>query len=332
MDTVAEIKQKLDIASVIGEYLELKKAGMNFRARCPFHHEKTPSFFVSPDRQSFHCFGCGEGGDMFSFIQKIEGVEFPEALRLLAQKAGVTIERFDPRIASQKNRLVDVCEEAARFWQANLKKDIGKKALYIYSFLALSSALLLSMSRGAWFSITIAMIFMFIMICRKKKGFFISLLFLAFLTVAVIFIFNAIDLSALSRRISSYKELDFSGRIEIWKGTLQIIKHNWLLGTGIGTFIYNFPAYRAPGLNMFVNFSHNDYLQIASEAGIFSLMPAVFMIFMIIRKGIITHNIASTSFRKWIPLALVTGILSLAIHGLGDFNFYIPANALLFVH
>jgi len=128
MDTVAEIKQKLDIASVIGEYLELKKAGMNFRARCPFHHEKTPSFFVSPDRQSFHCFGCGEGGDMFSFIQKIEGVEFPEALRLLAQKAGVTIERFDPRIASQKNRLVDVCEEAAKFWQANLKKDIGKKA------------------------------------------------------------------------------------------------------------------------------------------------------------------------------------------------------------
>ena len=128
MDSVAEIKQKLDIASVIGEYLELKKTGMNFRARCPFHHEKTPSFFVSPDRQSFHCFGCGEGGDMFSFIQKIEGVEFPEALRLLAQKAGVTIERFDPRIASQKNRMVDVCEEAAKFWQANLKKDIGKKA------------------------------------------------------------------------------------------------------------------------------------------------------------------------------------------------------------
>src|SRR3989338_1328114 len=210
------------------------------------------------------------------------------------------------------------------------ERDIGKKGLYVYSFLALSSALLLSMSRGAWFSITIAMIFMFIMICRKKKGFFISLLFLAFLTVAVIFIFNAIDLSALSRRISSYKELDFSGRIEIWKGTLQIIKHNWLLGTGIGTFIYNFPAYRAPGLNMFVNFSHNDYLQIASEAGVFSLALLAFMIFAIIRKGIATHNIASTSFRKWLPLALVIGILSLSIHGLGDFNFYIPANALLF--
>ena len=146
----------------------------------------------------------------------------------------------------------------------------------------------------------------------------------------VIFIFKAIDLSALSRRISSYKELDFSGRIEIWKGTLQIIKHNWLLGTGIGTFIYNFPAYRAPGLNMFVNFSHNDYLQIASEAGVFSLALLAFMIFAIIRKGIATHNIASTSFRKWLPLALVTGILSLSIHGLGDFNFYIPANALLF--
>lgn len=210
------------------------------------------------------------------------------------------------------------------------EKDIGKKALYIYSFLALSSALLLSMSRGAWFSISIAMIFMFIMIYRKKKGVFIFFLFLIFLAVVAIFIFNAVDLSILSRRFSSYKELDFSGRIDIWKGTLGIIRHNWLLGTGMGTFIYNFPIHRTPGLNMFVNFSHNDYLQIASEAGIFSLMLAVFMIFMIIRKGIITHNIASTSFRKWIPLALVTGILSLAIHGLGDFNFYIPANVILF--
>jgi len=210
------------------------------------------------------------------------------------------------------------------------EKEIGKKILYVYSFLALSSALLLSMSRGAWFSITIAMIFMFIMICRKRKGFFISFLFLVFLAVAIIFIFNTVDLSILSRRVSSYKELDFSGRIEIWKGSLQIIRHNWLLGAGIGTFIYNFPAYRTPGLNMFVNFSHNDYLQIASEAGIFSLMLLVFMIFAIIRKGVITHNIASSSFRKWAPLALVTGILSLSIHGLGDFNFYIPANAFLF--
>jgi len=210
------------------------------------------------------------------------------------------------------------------------EKEIGKKALYIYSFLALSSALVLSMSRGAWFSVTIAMIFMVVMIRRKKKGFFIFFLFFIFLTAAAVFIFNAVDFSILSRRVSSYKELDFSGRIEIWKGTLQIIKHNWLSGTGLGTFIYNFPLYRTQGLNMFVNFSHNDYLQMASEAGIFNMALMLFMIFLIVRKGLATHSVANSSFKRWVSLALVTGILSLSLHGFGDFNFYIPANAILF--
>jgi len=210
------------------------------------------------------------------------------------------------------------------------EKEPGKKALYLYSFLALSLALALSMSRGAWFSIVIAMIFMFVMIYRKKKGFFAFFLFFVFLAAAAVFILNAADFSVLSRRISSYKELDFSGRIEIWKGTLQIIKHNWLSGTGLGTFIYNFPPHRAQGLNMFVNFSHNDYLQTASETGVFNMILMAAMIFLIIRKGVITHQAAGTSFKRWVSLALVTGVLSLSVHGLGDFNFYIPANAILF--
>lgn len=128
MDHVEEIKQKLDIVNIIGEYLELKKAGSNFKGRCPFHNEKTPSFVVSPDRQMFHCFGCGEGGDMFTFIQKQEGLEFPEALRILANKAGVEIERFDPRVTSQKNRLIEVCEATTEFWQRQLKESSGEKA------------------------------------------------------------------------------------------------------------------------------------------------------------------------------------------------------------
>ncbi len=128
MDSVDEIKQKLDIVDVVGEYVQLKKAGANFKGRCPFHNEKTPSFFVTPDRQIFHCFGCSEGGDMFTFLQKIEGIEFPEALRILAQKAGVQLQQFDPRATSQKNRLQDVCAEAAKFWQTILTSPAGKKA------------------------------------------------------------------------------------------------------------------------------------------------------------------------------------------------------------
>ena len=105
-----EIKQKLDIVDVIREYIPIKPAGMNFRARCPFHQEKTPSFMVSPDKQIWHCFGCSKGGDIFSFIQEIEGVDFVEALRILAPKAGVVLKRQDPKLASQRNRILDILE------------------------------------------------------------------------------------------------------------------------------------------------------------------------------------------------------------------------------
>lgn len=128
MDHVDEIKQKLDVVNVVGEYVQLKKVGRNFKARCPFHNEKTPSFYVSSDRQGWHCFGCNEGGDMFTFVQKIEGIEFPEALRILALKAGVELKQYDPRLASQKNRLLDVCAAAADFWQGCLSKNQAEHA------------------------------------------------------------------------------------------------------------------------------------------------------------------------------------------------------------
>ena len=129
MDHVEEIKQKLDIAVVVGEYLELKKAGVNYKGKCPFHNEKTPSFIVNPDRQRFHCFGCGEGGDIFTFVQKMEGTEFPEALRVLAQKAGVQLKQFDPRVTSIKNRLLDLSSDAAKFWHDKLNHRDGENAL-----------------------------------------------------------------------------------------------------------------------------------------------------------------------------------------------------------
>ncbi|MFA5076448.1 MAG: DNA primase [Patescibacteria group bacterium] len=111
-----EIKSKIDIVDLVQEYVKLQQVGTNWKARCPFHTEKTPSFLVSRDKQIWHCFGCAEGGDIFTFIQKIEGVEFPEALRLLAQKAGVILQKQDPAVISQRTRLLDINSLVAKYY------------------------------------------------------------------------------------------------------------------------------------------------------------------------------------------------------------------------
>src|SRR3989344_2550075 len=128
-DNVSKIKGRLDVVDVISGYLKLQKAGMNFKARCPFHIEKTPSFVVSPERQVWHCFGCSKGGDMFTFVQDIEGVEFPEALRILATKAGVEIGSFNPDVKDDKARLYEVCESATKFFEKQFNSNTGKLAL-----------------------------------------------------------------------------------------------------------------------------------------------------------------------------------------------------------
>ncbi|WKZ27090.1 MAG: DNA primase [Candidatus Paceibacterota bacterium] len=129
-DHVAEIKSRLDIVDVITGYIQIQRSGVNFKARCPFHNEKTPSFYISPERQSWHCFGCSKGGDMFSFVQDIEGVEFPEALRMLAQKAGVTLEYTQHKLHSEKTRLLDIHERATKFFEAQLwNGNAGARAL-----------------------------------------------------------------------------------------------------------------------------------------------------------------------------------------------------------
>ncbi len=115
-----EIKSRLDIVELVGSYIRLQRAGSNFKALCPFHKEKTPSFNVSPTRQIWHCFGCGKGGDHFKFVMEIEGLDFPEALRMLAKRAGVELKREDPRVQSERNRLYDILEEATRYFQKNL--------------------------------------------------------------------------------------------------------------------------------------------------------------------------------------------------------------------
>ena len=114
---IDEIKSRIDIKELLSEYIQLKQAGGNYKALCPFHREKTPSFMVSPERQIWKCFGCGEGGDIFGFVMKMEGLEFPEALRLLAGKAGVTLKQQDPQLSSQKNKLLEITDKCVIYTQ-----------------------------------------------------------------------------------------------------------------------------------------------------------------------------------------------------------------------
>lgn len=129
---VDQIKQKLDIVEVLSEYMRLTKAGRNFKARCPFHGERTPSFMVSSERQIWHCFGCGQGGDIFGFVMKMEGMEFGDALRLLARRAGVVLQKQDPQVQSQKKRLYEICELATKFFKAQLERSTGGEKAQTY--------------------------------------------------------------------------------------------------------------------------------------------------------------------------------------------------------
>ena len=121
--TVEQIKSRLSIADVVQSYIKLQKAGANFKANCPFHNEKTPSFFVSPSRQSWHCFGCSRGGDMFSFIMEIEGVDFLESLKILADRAGVEVEKIDKKQQSERLRLLQLIGESVKFYEFELRKN-----------------------------------------------------------------------------------------------------------------------------------------------------------------------------------------------------------------
>lgn len=130
---VEEIKRKIDIIDFIGSFVTLKKTGRNFKANCPFHQEKTPSFVVSPERQIWHCFGaCQDGGDVIKFLMKWESVTFFEALRELAEKTGVSLRKvsFEDRIWKKKERLITINQLSSEFYQYILNKThFGKKGL-----------------------------------------------------------------------------------------------------------------------------------------------------------------------------------------------------------
>src|SRR5579864_1928129 len=129
------VKQQADIVRVVGDYVKLKKAGVqNYSGLCPFHDEKTPSFSVHATRQFYHCFGCGVSGDVFSFVQKLENVTFPEAVRAVAQKLGIAIPKLaysspgEANEAKMRTVLLEIHERAVAFFQECLRRPEGARA------------------------------------------------------------------------------------------------------------------------------------------------------------------------------------------------------------
>ncbi len=128
---IDDIKKRVDILDLVSDYVPLKKAGRNYKGLCPFHTEKTPSFMVNPDRGIFKCFGCGKGGDVFAFLQEADGLEFPEALRVLAKRAGIELKEYRPSPqANLREKVLEAQAMAAKFYQTILlEHPSGKVAL-----------------------------------------------------------------------------------------------------------------------------------------------------------------------------------------------------------
>ena len=131
-ELIEEIRSRNDIVDIVSQYVVLKRSGRNFMGLCPFHHEKSPSFCVSPDKQIFHCFGCGVGGNSIHFTMKMENLDFKDALEVLANRAGIELPKtgseYDDKKARLRARVFEINEMAANFYHENLYLPTSKIA------------------------------------------------------------------------------------------------------------------------------------------------------------------------------------------------------------
>ena len=127
-ELVEKIRERIRIEEVVQEYTTLKRSGTKLKGLCPLHQEKTPSFYVDPDKQLFYCFGCGKGGDLFTFLMEVEGLTFPEAVERLAKRAGISIEKRSSRSRSIRSKLISACEFANAYFRNIIASPEGKRA------------------------------------------------------------------------------------------------------------------------------------------------------------------------------------------------------------
>ena len=125
---VEELVRRSDIVEVVGSYVQLKRKGRLYSGLCPFHNEKTPSFYVYPETQSFYCFGCGAGGDVITFVKKINALSYPEAVKMLAARAGMPEPEEDDGTGRMRSRILSMNKEAARFFHACLNSSVDEAA------------------------------------------------------------------------------------------------------------------------------------------------------------------------------------------------------------
>ena len=204
----------------------------------------------------------------------------------------------------------------------------ARKLFALSALIIMTMVFILAQSRGAWMGLTASFLVMAYIFTKGRGGGAKKVVILVLVAIAIVSL-AYFGKDVISERIAGSMSAEptgdsFATRLKIWQGSLDMIRHNPLIGTGIGTFVWGFSRYRPEGLNGLANFAHNDYLETACDMGVPALIVMLWLIIAVIKSGTREENL--NSYR----LGCAIGVLSLSIHALSDFNFHIPANMLLF--
>lgn len=213
-------------------------------------------------------------------------------------------------------------------------RDKGKKMIMAYCAIIMVVALVLTMSRGGWTGFVGSLLVIGILLA--KRGLYSKKLCVGLSFVLIVgFTVTIIGLNPLIERLSTAEEIrkdpyTYGSRMRTWHGTLRMIKDHPFTGTGIGTFVTSFPGYRLSGMDGLHVYTHNDYLQVVSEMGVFALGIIIWLVFGTLRTGFKTFLRTRSTLKQGISLGATAGIVAIVIHSFVDFNLHIPANAILF--